>query len=109
MDSNTILEISKQLMQKIENMDKERNNTSIIKLKKEIFECNDKYKELHDKHFPIFHGILTKKVTKDNVFILKKMLKEKTKIDENRIKLADATQNISGLLSNHFDVDWEKI
>lgn len=99
-----MLKTCKKLIKRIEN----ERETNLIKLRNELIK-NNKYKQLHDDHFAIFHSIVTRKVNKDNVWILKRMLEQKKQVDNNQIELRNATDKISTLLSTHFNVDWSKL
>ena len=100
-----IIEIANELIERMQHT----NETNITKLAEKIVKTDNKYKQFQTRHFPIFHGILTKRVNKDNVHLLVAMLKERKKIQDNKIEPDDATQNIATLLSDEFKVDWSQI
>ena len=63
---------------------------------------NPSFNFLKTKYFAIFHSIILGRVTHDNLYILEHMLKQKRKIDKQRLTVQEATDNVSTMLSSEF-------
>lgn len=61
------------------------------------------------RYSALYKGILAGSITKQNFHMLITMLQKKNDIKNNKITKKEATENISNLLSNHFNVDWNSV